>query len=1008
VPRKIVKNAKILAKTSFCIYHYVMTYPFQDPALPLKDRVRDLISRLTIEEKTGFIPTRNQPVERLGIPLWFIGAEGAHGFVNREGNNTTFPQTIGLASGWDRELLRKVGEVSGTEARCFYKARDKRGGLSIWSPTIDLERDPRWGRTEEGYGEDPFLTGELSSAYVRGVQGDHPFYLRASCGPKHFIANNNEKDRGTCSCSIPPRLLREYYLAPFRAAIEKGKAVSLMTSYNEVNGIPMMLHPMLKEIVKDEWGLEGHIVTDGGDFLQTVWLHNYFEAHSETLAEALKNGADSMTDNPEEIMKAVKEALEKKLIDEAEIDRHLEGIFAIRFRLGHFDPPGLCPYESIGEAHFMKGEYRELSREAVRKSIVLLKNESDFLPLRPDKIDGTIAVMGPLADELHLDWYAGRPVHTCTPLDGLKQLYGERVVYTDCRDIVSFTTEDGKPMILIDVEDKEKPENPAKKTFAAGRTGESPARFYMEDWGWGVKTFTDVESALMLEGCYARREVVGPRGAPIPPDAPPYDDSKVTITATAKNNLQWFGFTMFNVVPQEGGLVCLKTYDNRRVAAQAAETPVIQHDSPLPIAGELFRMKVERDGIAAAIEAAAKAGQVIFFAGNDPMINGREEVDRPSLNLPPRQEELIRRVAGVNQRIVLVLLSGYPYTCKKIAKKIPAIIWMAHGIQETGHGIADIVGGAYSPAGRLPLTWYEDEKQLPSIMEYDIMSGGTTYQYFTGPVLWAFGHGLSYSSFAYSGLKIDKNAAAENETVTVSFKLKNTGSLTAEEVPQMYVTFSGSVFRRPLKTLKGFNRLSLAPGEEQTVSFALPVKELAIWNSFDSRFMVESGYCAVSIGASSADIRLCGGFEVKGENPLPRKLSGAIYAQGFDDYSACYLHEKRGSGIPAVFNNKDGGWIRFAALDFADGVSRFCATVQGGYVGRIELRLDAPDGVLAGTVEVPNTGDISFYPLAKTSYRRLPPWGYAECQTEKICGVHDLYLVFYGKTALWRFEFKNV
>jgi beta-glucosidase len=986
-----------------------MTYPFQDPSLPLKDRVRDLVSRLTIEEKTGFIPTRNQAVERLGIPLWFIGAEGAHGFVNREGNNTTFPQTIGLASGWDRELLRKMGEVSGTEARCFYKAKDRRGGLSIWSPTIDLERDPRWGRTEEGYGEDPFLTGELSSAYIRGVQGDHPFYLRASCGPKHFLANNNEKDRGTCSCSIPPRLLREYYLVPFKAAIEKGKAVSLMTAYNEVNGIPMMLHPMLKETVKDEWGLEGHIVTDGGDFLHTVKLHNYFEAHSETLAQALKNGADSMTDNPEEIMKAVKEALEKKLIDETELDRHLEGILAIRFRLGHFDPPGLCPYESIGEADFMKDEYRELSREAVRKSIVLLKNDGDLLPLRPDKIEGTIAVMGPLANELHLDWYAGRPIHTCSPLDGLKELYGECVIYTDCRDIVSFTTEDGKPMILIDVEDKEKPDEPAKKTFAAGRAGESPARFYMEDWGWGVKTFTDVESGLMLEGCYARREVIVPRDAPVPPEAiPDYDDSKITITATAKNNLQWFGYTLFNVVPQEGGLVYLKTHDNRRVAAQAAGTPVIQHDSPLPTAGELFRMKVEHDGIAAACEAAAKAGQVIFFGGNDPMINGREEVDRPSLNLPPRQEELIRRIAGVNKRTVLVLLSGYPYTCKEAAKKVPAIIWMAHGIQETGHGIADIVGGAYSPAGRLPLTWYEDEKQLPSIMEYDIMSGGTTYQYFSGPVLWAFGHGLSYSSFAYSGLTIDKGAAAENETVTVSFKLKNVGSITAEEVPQMYVTFSGSVFRRPLKTLKGFNRLSLAPGEEQTISFALPVKELAIWNSFNNRFMVESGYCTVSIGASSADIRLCGGFEVKGENPLPRKLSGAIYAQGFDDYSACYLHEKRGSGIPAVFNNKDGGWIRFAALDFADGVSRFCATVQGGYVGRIELRLDAPDGMLAGTVEVPNTGDISFYPLAKTSYRRLPVWGYAECPTEKICGVHDLYLIFYGKTALWRFEFKNV
>jgi beta-glucosidase len=232
-----------------------MKHPFQNTELPLKERVHDLISRLTLEEKAGFLSTRNQAVERLGIPEWAIGAEGAHGFVNREGNNTTFPQTIGLAAGWDRGLLRRIGEVSAVEARCYYKANDRKRGLAIWSPTIDLERDPRWGRTEEGYGEDPFLTSELSCEYIRGAQGDDPFYLRVSCGPKHFFANNNEINRGSCSCSIPPRLLHEYYLVPFKNAVQNAGAVSLMTAYNEVNGIPMMLHPMLKEIVKNEWCL---------------------------------------------------------------------------------------------------------------------------------------------------------------------------------------------------------------------------------------------------------------------------------------------------------------------------------------------------------------------------------------------------------------------------------------------------------------------------------------------------------------------------------------------------------------------------------------------------------------------------------------------------------------------------------------------------------------------------------------------------------------------------------
>jgi beta-glucosidase len=957
----------------------------------LKERIQDLLSRLTLEEKAGFIPTRNQAVERLGIAAWAIGAEGAHGFVDREGRNTTFPQTIGLAAGWDRELLRKIGEVSATEARVYCKTHDRKGGLAIWSPTIDLERDPRWGRTEEGYGEDPFLTAELSSAYIRGAQGDDPFYLRVSCGPKHFFANNNEKNRGSCSCSIPPRCLHEYYLAPFRAAIQKAKAVSLMTAYNEVNGIPMMLHPIQNDIVKAEWGLEGHIVTDGGDFLQTVKTHHYVDSHAEALAAGFKSGADSMTDDPDAVIPVVMEALQKKLIDEAELDTHLERIFAVRFRLGHFDPPGLCPYDAIDESDLMKDEYRDLAREAVRKSAVLLKNEGNFLPLRPEAAEGGIAVMGPLANEVHLDWYSGHPPYACTPLDGLRELYGpDNIVYTDCRDIVSFSAKDGRPLVLVDSG------NPAGKLLAVGTLGEKPARFYREDWGWGALTFTDTESGLLLETPFLRQEQ----------DASA-EYAQNIVVAGAKNSLNWYVTTLFNTVPQEGGFCLLRTWDNRRIAAPEAAGPVLLRHDPLSAPDELFRLNLERDGLAVAVESAAKAGHVILIAGNNPMINGREEVDRPSLNLPPRQEELIRRVCAVNPKTVLVLISGYPFTCKEIAAQVPALLWMAHGIQETGHGLADILGGAYSPAGRLPLTWYEDEKQLPSIMEYDIISAGTTYQYFPGKTLFPFGHGLSYSAFAYSDLVIDKNAAGEDETVTVSFKLKNAGSCTAEEVPQMYVAFSGSSFRRPLKSLKGFTRLSLAPDEEQIVRFALPVRELAIWESFQSRFCVEAGHCAVLIGASSADIRLTGGFEVRGENPLPRKITGAIYAERFDDYYNCFLHEKRGSGIPAVFNKSDGGWVRFAALDFASGSASHCsAIVQGGAGSRVEIRLDAPDGALLGTIEVPNTGDFCSYPLEPHSPRRRPVWAFAEAVIAPAAesGVRDLYLVLYGKTGIWRFE----
>jgi beta-glucosidase len=972
-------------------------YPFLDPALPLQERVKDVISRLTIEEKAGFISTRNPAVERLGIPAFGFGAEGAHGFVDREGNNTTFPQTIGLASGWDRELLRKVGEIAAIEARVFYKTRERRGGLAIWSPTIDMERDPRWGRTEEGYGEDPFLTGELSSAYIRGAQGDDPFYLRVSCGPKHFFANNNEKDRAGCSCSIPPRAMREYYLAPFKAAIHKARAVSLMTAYNEVNGIPMMLHPVLAEIVKKEWEIEGNLVTDGGDFLQTVNVHHYFETHAETLAAALKNGADSMTDDSAKIIEAVNEALEKKLITEADIDEHLKRIFAVRFRLGHFDPPGKCPYDAIDESYLMKDEYREVSREAVRKSAVLLKNEG-ILPLRPDKVKGTIAVIGPLSDTLHLDWYTGHPTYLRTPLDGLRDLFGkDRIVHADYRAIVSFTTEDGRPLVLADTG------NEKGKLLFIGKQGQPPARFYMEDWGWGAQTFADVESGLYLESPYWRKE---PGGS--------IENEQCVVAASGKSTLTWFGYSTFNLVPQENGLVLIRTFDNRRIAAPSVAGQVLLHDDPASGAGELFRMKLERDGLAEAVSAAGKAEQVIIIAGSNPMINGRECTDRPSLNLPPCQEELINRAYAANPKTALVIISGYPFTCADIAKKIPAILWMAPGIQETGNGLADIIGGGYSPAGRLPLTWYEDAAQLPSIMEYDIISAGTTYQYFAGNVLWPFGHGLSYSSFDYSELTLDKAAAGENDTVTISFKLKNTGSITAEEVPQVYVNFSGSAYKRPLKSLKGFDRISLAAGEEKLVRFSLPVKELAVWDSYNARFCVEAGRCTVLTGASSTDIRLSGGIEINGEKLLPRKITSPIYAERFDDYEGCFLHEKRGSGIPAVFNIYeedhvgccDGGWIHFAALDFGSlKIDRFSAVVQGVPGSCIEIRLDAPDGALAGVIEVPNTGEICSYELNPLSPRRRPVWAYAETTIEKICGVHDLYLVMYGKTGIWRFDF---
>ncbi|MDR3283728.1 MAG: glycoside hydrolase family 3 C-terminal domain-containing protein [Treponema sp.] len=969
------------------------SYPFRDPALPAEDRIADLISRLTREEKAAFISTSQGAVPRLGIPAYHIGAEGAHGFVDRDGQSTAFPQTMGLSSSWDRGLLKKIGRATGIEARAYYNTHEKTGGLSLWSPTIDMARDPRWGRTEEAYGEDPFLAGELSTAYIQGAQGDDP-YLRVSCAPKHFLANNNERGRGVCSCSVPERVLREYYLEPFRRAFLQGGAYSLMTAYNEVNGIPMMIHPLVRDVVKKEWGLEkrGHIVTDGGDFLQTVDSHHYFETHAETIAAAFKNGSDCMTDSPESVIPAVLEALDKNLITGEELDGHVANILRVRFRYGQFDPEGRCPYDRISAKDMMTEEHCALAREAMQKSVTLLKNEGNLLPLSADAPakgkSFRVAVAGPLANVVYQDWYTGNPPYYRTPLDGLREAFGkDAVTFADYRDVVSFASADGRPLILAG----------EKSVLSLGKAGDKPARFFLEDWGWGACTLTSLDTGLLLETPLVKNA----EGAAAVNQENP-------VTCSAKSTLAWFGTVLFNLIPQKNGFFLWQSWDDQPLAApqeKQGETSIRVSANQAAGTEQLFKMTVERRGFDAVREDADNAETVILCCGNNPMINGRETVDRPSLDLPPRQEELIRLVASRNPRTVLALIASYPYTCGESISRVPAALYAAHGMQGLGRGLADIITGKASPAGRLTMTWYQDEKQLPPMMEYDIISAGSTYQYFTGPVLYPFGYGLSYSSFTYSDLRLDRSIARADETVTVSFTVKNTGSVPAEEVPQLYVSITPSRVRRPVKTLKGFDRIFLAPGGQTRVSFELPAQELAYWDAASRGFRVESGQCAVSIGASSADIRLTGGFAVAGEAALPRSTA-EVYAETFDAYQNCFLHEKRGSDIPAVFTSGSLSWLCYASCGFGGGARAFSALVTGEPGSRLEIRLDAPDGPCAAVIPVPRTDPATSFPARPNAPRPVPSWAFVSAPVEAVSGIRDVYLMMYGKMGVWQFSFE--
>lgn len=967
-----------------------MPSPFQNPKLPLEERITDLLSRMSLDEKISWISTYQPAIERLGIAEYHIGGEGAHGFVDRDGPSTTFTQTQGLASTWDGDLLERIGEIIGKEARSWYNSHNKSGGISLWFPTIDMEKDPRWGRTEEAYGEDPYLAGKLSSRLIQGAQGKDGHYLQISCAPKHFIANNNEKDRISCSCSVDPRNLQEYYLEPFRRAFTEGKAYSMMTSYNEVNGIPMMIHPMVRDIVKKEWGLDrGHVVTDGGDFLHTVNWHHYFESHGESLAAAFRNGVDSMTDNPEEVINAAREALDKNLINEEIIDEHLTQTLKVRFRFGQFDPEGTCPYDAIGPDAFMHEEYRETAREAVRKSMVLLKNHKDLLPLKPER-DKVIGVCGPLSDVNYMDWYTGNPSYRVSPLAGLRAALPDCAIrHIEHRDQVCFHTSQRLPLVL----------DPADGTLMAGSRDQEAALFYLEDWGWGASILCSVETGRFLNTHQtladhqpSDEEIVRMKDEQVPRP----------VAADRETCLNWFVTTLFSLIPREDSQCLIRSWNGPLLHAAGEGKALQLSESAEPSEKECFSMTLIKNGLA---EAAKEAGQCdinLIFLGNNPVINGKEEMDRPDICLPPNQESLAMALHQAQPRCAAVMISSYPIACNWMQKHIPALLYGAHGMQELGNGLADILTGKESPAGRLSMTWYPSVDVLPPMMEYDIIQSGNTYQYYQGDVLYPFGYGLTYSEFQYSNLHLDKKKLSKGETLNIRFTVKNTGGVDSDEVPQLYARIIGSRVKRPLRSLKGFTRLRIKAGEEKEIHFSLPAEELCFWDVTRNMFCLEDGYCQIQIGSSSQTIELEEVVDINGELVPPRDLSSWTMAWNYDGYSHCYLHEKRGDDLPAIFSmeEKKDSWLLFSSVNLDNGCRFFEAHISAGAAAVLEIHSETPEGTLLGSIHLPNTGDICAVPGKKLKAQ----WGFVKIPLEPHKGIHDLYIVLKGKAAIHRFR----
>jgi beta-glucosidase len=571
----------------------------------------------------------------------------------------------------------------------------------VRAPNADLSRDPRWGRTEESCGEGPFLVGTLTVAFAQGLQGPDPKHWQAASLMKHFLANENENGRAHSSSDFGERLFREYYSVPFRMGFQEGGSRAVMAAYNSWNGTPMMIHPVLKDVMIKEWGNDGLICTDGGALGLLITAHKSFPDKEHGSAAAVKAGINHFLDTYKDDLS---KALQNGLVTEADMDAALRNLLRVYLRLGEFDPPGVDPYAGIGRETngelppWQRQSSRDLVRLATDESIVLLKNMNNTLPLDRTRVK-TIAVIGPWIDEVLLDWYSGTPPYAVTILEGIREAAGKsvKVLYADGSD--------------------------------------------------------QTEAATL-----ARRA----------------DVAIVVVGNHPECNAGW-------------------------------------DQCPTPS-------------------------------------NGKEDVDRKTIVL--EQEALVKQVFAANPRTIEVLRSSFPYAIVWSQQNLPAIVHMTHNSQEEGHGLADVLFGDYSPAGRLTQTWPTGDAQLLPIMDYDL-THGRTYMYSKDKPLYAFGYGLGYTTFAYEGLKLSAPAVPADGTVQVAIKVKNTGQRASDEVVQMYVQHLGSIVDRPKLELKGFRRVRIEPGAETEVTLDLKPRDLAYWDAVRHAWRVEKEQVRVMAGGSS-------------------------------------------------------------------------------------------------------------------------------------------------------------
>jgi len=820
--------------------------PYKDPSLPIEKRVDDLVSRMTLEEKVSQMMNAAAAVERLGIPEYDWWNEALHG-VARAGYATVFPQAIGLAATWNDELIHRVADIASTEARAKHHEFARQGergrykGLTFWSPNINIFRDPRWGRGQETFGEDPYLTSRIGVAFVRGLQGDDPRYLKVVSTPKHYAVHSGpEPERHHFDAITNERDLQETYLPAFHATVVEGKAAAVMCAYNRTNGEPCCANKRLTDILRREWNFTGHVVSDCGAIDDIYKFHGFVKTEAEASAISVKAGTDLSCGRE---YKSLVQAVKDKLISEAEIDVSLKRLMTARFRLGMFDPPEMVPYSRIPYSENASPAHKAVALETARQSVVLLKNENNTLPLKKDI--KTIAVIGPNADapEVLLGNYNGQPTTSVTPLAGIREKVSTttKVLYTlgstltgDVGAPVPAAASPGgfKGEYFNNKELKGEPvvvrtDEQINFDWSRGR----PAPEINED-GFSVRwtgKFVPPESGTYQLGAMADDGVLV------------YVDGKLLVDAWAGNQA-----SQIRTVLKEMTLEAGRSYDIRIEYYEDIRGAIAKFMWSFP----RFTERILAD----AVSAARQSDAVVMVLGISPALEGEEMTvnvegfrggDRTDINLPKAQEDLLKAVQAVGKPVVVVLLGGSALAVNWADENVAAILNAWYPGEAGGTAIADVIFGDYNPGGRLPVTFYKSVSQLPPFEDYKM--AGRTYRYFKGEPLYPFGFGLSYTRFEYSNLKLSQSRIKSGASIQISADVRNAGSRAGDEVVQLYVTDVAASVPVPIRSLAGVKRVHLKAGEKQTLTFTLAPEQMSVIDNQGKR-VIEPGEFLVSVG----------------------------------------------------------------------------------------------------------------------------------------------------------------